>query len=320
MNESPNKRAVTVGIFIFVGIIFLAAGILTIGNIHQTFSKKLQVTTFFPDVNGLQKGNNIWFSGVKIGTVRRVEFYGAKQVKVIMNIDKDAQLYIRRDAKVKISTDGLIGNKILVIYGGSASASYVTGDDTLGVEKAVSTEDMMTTLQENNKNILEITNDFKSISKKLANGNGTIGKLINDENVYNNISSMTNSLKAASDKAQTLMASLSIFSTKLNTKGSLANSIVTDTIVFNSLKSTIAELNKISDTASVFIAGLKKDVNNPKSAIGVLLKDEQAGADLKATLKNLEDGSKKLDQNLEGLQHTFLLKRYFKKKAKEEKK
>lgn len=320
MNESPNKRAVTVGIFIFLGIIFLAAGILMIGNIHQTFSKKLRVTTFFPDVNGLQKGNNIWFSGVKIGTVKRVDFYGASQVKVTMNIDQDAQAYIRKDAKVKISTDGLIGNKILVIYGGSANSAAVSGDDTLGVEKTISTDDMMTTLQENNKNVLEITNDFKVISKKLANGNGTLGKLINDDQVYNNIAGMTNSLKAASDRAQTLMSSLSAFSSKLNTKGSLANDLVTDTVVFNSLKQTILELNKVSDTASVFISSLKQSANNPKSAIGVLLKDEQAGADLKATLKNLENGSKKLDEDLEGLKHTFLLRKYFRKKEKEEKK
>ncbi|MEO8762602.1 MAG: MlaD family protein, partial [Bacteroidia bacterium] len=90
MKESPNKRAIIVGIFVLLGLVFFAAGILTIGNLHQTFSTKMQVTTFFDDVNGLQKGNNIWFSGVKIGTVKKVEFYGKSQVKVIMNIDADA--------------------------------------------------------------------------------------------------------------------------------------------------------------------------------------------------------------------------------------
>src|ERR1700712_1699919 len=105
MNESPNKRAIIVGVFVLVGIIFLIAGILTIGNLHQTFSTKLHVTTLFDDVNGLQKGNNIWFSGVKIGTVKKVEFYGKSQVRVIMSIDEKAQQYIRKDAKVKVSSD-----------------------------------------------------------------------------------------------------------------------------------------------------------------------------------------------------------------------
>src|ERR1700761_811963 len=154
MKESPNKRAIIVGVFVLLGIIFLVSGILTIGNLHQTFSTKLQVTTVFDDVNGLQKGNNIWFSGVKIGTVKKIEFFGKSQVKVIMNIDASAKKYIRKDAKVKISSDGFIGNKILVIYGGSFKADEVAQNDTLGVEKTFSTEDIMNTLQENNKNLL----------------------------------------------------------------------------------------------------------------------------------------------------------------------
>src|ERR1700741_339796 len=230
MNESPNKRAIIVGIFVLLGLLFLLAGILMIGNIHQTFSTKIKVTTIFTDVNGLQKGSNIWFSGVKIGTVKRVEFFGRSQVKVVMNINRDAQQYIRKDAKVKVSTDGFIGNKILVIYGGSATASAISEDDTLGVEKQFSTDDMMNVLQENNKNVLAITTDFKSISKDLASGKGSLGRLLKDEAVYNDIQEASNSLKRASEKAQVLMSSLSQFTNGLNKKGTLANQLVTDTV------------------------------------------------------------------------------------------
>ncbi len=315
---SPNKRAVIVGAFVILGLTFLIAGILVIGNIHQTFSKKMRVTTLFDDVNGLQKGSNIWFSGVKIGTVKKVDFYGASQVKVIMNIDQNAQQYIRKDAKVKISSDGLIGNKIIVIYGGTSKAGPVTEDDTLSVEKTFSTEDMMNTLQENNVNLVSITSDFKTISKKLAAGEGTIGRLLKDESVYKNIEATTMSLKNASDRAQQLMSSLTVFTTKLNKKGTFANDLVTDTVMFNSLKSTVKELNQIADTASGFISGLKQASNNPKTTIGLLLHDEETGANMKATIKNLETGSQKLDKDLEALQHNFLLRRFFKKEAKKE--
>lgn len=320
MSTSPNKRAVTVGIFVVLGLIFLVAGILVIGNIHQTFSKKLRVTTLFDDVNGLQKGSNIWFSGVKIGTVKQVDFYGASQVKVVMNIDREAQQYIRRDAKVKISTDGLIGNKILVIYGGTERVSFVTEDDTLSVEKALSTEDMMSTLQENNLNLVSITSDFKIISKKLAAGEGTIGKLLNDDTVFKNIEATTASLNAASNKAQQLIASLNTFTSKLNQEGTLANDLVTDTVMVASLRSTVKELNEVAGNASAFISDLKQSANDPKSMVGTLLKDEQSAAHLKETMKNLDSGSKKLDEDLEALQHNFLLRKYFRKKAKEEKK
>ncbi len=320
MNESSNKRVVIVGLFVLLGLVFLLAAILTIGNMHKTFATKIQLTAIFDDVNGLQQGNNIWFSGVKIGTVKKVQFYGNAQVRVVMNVDEKAQAYIRRDAKVKVSTDGFIGNKILVIYGGSAKAQPIEDDDVLGVEKTFSSEDMINTLQENNKNILAITNDFKTISKKMANGQGSLGRLINDESIYTNIAATTASLKQASDKAEQLMASLSAFSAGLNKKGTLAHELTSDTTVFRAINASVTQLHHIADTAAVFIAGLKQAARDPQSPVGVLLHDRESGAHLKATIKNLESGSKKLDEDLEGLQHSFPMKRYFRKKAKQESK
>lgn len=316
MSQSPNKRAVTVGVFVLVGIIFLIAGILTIGNLHSTFSNKLHVTTLFDDVNGLQKGNNIWFSGVKIGTIKKVEFYGNSQVRVILNIEEKAQQYIRKDAKVKISTDGFIGNKILVIYGGTSGSREVQEGDTLGVETTFSTEDIMNTLQENNKNLVSITGNLKTISTDLTEGKGSIGKLIKDETLYNNLAATGTSLKNASDKANQVMGSLSAFTSGLNKKGTLANQLVTDTLVYSSLKKSVKQLNVITDTATALVSNLNAATRNPKTPAGVLLHDEEAGAHLKSTLKNLDSGSQKLDEDLEAAQHSFLLRKYFKKKDK----
>jgi phospholipid/cholesterol/gamma-HCH transport system substrate-binding protein len=315
MTESPNKRAIIVGIFVLVGILLLLSGILIIGNLHETFSRKLQVTALFDDVNGLQKGNNIWFSGVKIGTVKKIEFDG-KKVKVIMNIDNSSEQYIRKDAKVKLSSDGFIGNKILVISGGTSAAGEVIQDDALAVEKTFSTEDMMNTLQENNKNVLVITNNFKAISKNLLDGEGTVGKLLKDETLYSNISAASASLKDASNRADQLMGSLTVFSSGLNKKGTLANQLVTDTVVFSTVKKAAFKLNQMADTAAQFVSNLNAATRNPKTPVGVLLSDEETGVHLKSTMKYLDSSSQRLNQDLEGLQHTFILKHYFKKEAK----
>ncbi|MBC7862497.1 MAG: MCE family protein [Bacteroidia bacterium] len=313
MSEPVNKRAIGVGLFIVIGILLLVGGILIIGNLHSTFQKKLVVSTVFGDVNGLTSGNNIWFSGVKIGTVKRTEFFGKSQVKVLMNINIESKQYIRKDAKVKISSDGLIGNKILVIYGGTAEAPEIEEGDTLSNEKMLTTEDIMNTFQKSNLNILAVTN-------KLANGEGSIGKLLNNDSIYNNIASTTRSLQAASANAKKLIASLSHFSENLNKKGALVNDLVTDTVMFNSMKTSVLQLRSIADTASVFVNNLKDASANPKSPVGVLLHDEKAGADLKSTIINLESSSKKLDKDLEALQHNFLLRRFFKKEEKKNKK
>ena len=316
MNESSNKRAVIVGVFVFIGLVFLFSGILIIGNVRETFKRKMNVISLFEDVGGLQKGNNIWLSGVKIGTVDNLNFYGKSQVEVSMNIDTKAQQFIPKDSKVKISNDGLIGNKILVIYGGTEKSLVVQEGDTLEVEKTFTSEDMINTFQENNKNLLAITADFKAISKKLAAGEGTIGKLLNDTSLYANINSATKSLQKATVKAQELAGSLATFSSGLNKKGTLANELTTDTIVFKSVRASVLQLQQMADTASVFIANLKQAGNNPKTAVGVLLHDEEAGALLKESFKNLESSSQKLDEDLEAAQHNILLRGFFKKKAK----
>ncbi len=309
MSESIRKRSVVVGLFILLGTLFLVGGILTIGNLHSTFQKKMTVSTIFTDVNGLMPGNNIWFSGVKIGTVKKMDFYGESEVRVVMNIDINSQQYIRKDAKVKISTDGLIGNKILVIYGGSSGVDQVEEGDTLVNEKMLSTEDIMATFQQNNLNILAIT-------KKLADGQGTIGKLVNSDSIYNSIAATSRSLELASANAQVLIASLSKFTSNLNTSGNLANELVTDTTVFKSIKLSVASLERISDSANVMVNSLKDASKNPNTPAGVLMHDEESGAKLKASISNLETLSKTLNTDIEALQTNIIFRRALKKNAK----
>lgn len=320
MKESPNKRAVIVGVFVFLGFSFLIAGTLMVGNLHETFTNKMEIVTHFDDVGGLQKGNNVWFSGVKIGTVSSLDFHGKSQVEVRLKFDKKAQKYIRKDAKVKLSSDGLIGNKILVIYGGTDQFPEVQEGDTLGVEKTFTSEDMINTLQENNVNIKAITDDFKTISKTLAAGEGTIGKLLADSSVYANINAATASLQSASKKADQLVGSLATFTSNLNKKGTLANELTTDTVIFNSVKASVLQLQQIADTATAIVTNLKMASSNPKSTIGVLLHDEESGTRLKETIKNLESSSVKLDEDLKAAQQSFLLRGYFKDKEKAAKK
>ncbi len=86
--RGENKRSVIVGIFVFLGIAILVAGVLTLGGQQKKFVKSIQLKSVFDDIGGLQTGNNVWFSGVKIGTVRKINFYGDSQVEIEMNVEK----------------------------------------------------------------------------------------------------------------------------------------------------------------------------------------------------------------------------------------
>src|SRR5690554_1988811 len=316
MRNTSNRRAVWVGIFILLGILFLAGGILMIGNIHGTFKKKVTVVAYFDDVSGLKVGNNVWFSGVKIGTVGAIRFYEESQVEVMIRLDVKSQEYIRKNAKVKIGSDGLIGNRILIIYDGTSRVAQVESGDTLTVEKTFSQDDMINTLQENNVNLLSITNAVKTLSTNILAGKGTLGKLVSDDQVYDNLESATASLRNTSEDASRLINSLNKFTQGLNTEGSLAHDLVNDTVVFNALKASALQVRQLADSANALMANLQAAEKNPITPMGILLHDEEAGANLKETIKNLNTSSEKLDATLEAAQHSFFLRGFFKKKEK----
>lgn len=322
MRESKGLKTILTGIFVFAGIAILVVGVFIIGGKDKTFKNSVSLNAVFADVNGLAKGSNVWYSGVKIGTVKKVSFV-QDGVKVTFSIEEDVQQKIRKDTRVKLGSDGLIGNKIVVLYGGTAESPEVQSGNTLLVENGIGTEEMMATLQSNNANLLQITNDLKAVSKGLAEGKGTIGKLLNDPTLNNSLQAAVTTLGRAGTNAQVLTANLSEFTGKLNNKGYFLNDIATDTTIVASLKRTAAQLNEVSRSANaVFdnLATTTAKLNSNRSPVGVLLTDETAAANIKSTLANLQSGTKKLDANMEALQHNFLLRGFFKKRTKAEEK
>jgi phospholipid/cholesterol/gamma-HCH transport system substrate-binding protein len=323
MKSVKNNRAVVVGLFIIIGLAILVFGVFSLGGQKKTFVKGFTINTVFDDVNGLQTGNNVWLSGVKVGTVKKLSFLPNSKILVSMVIQKSLEPMIRKDARTKISSDGLIGNKIVVIFGGTSAMPEVANGDYLTAQKAISTEDMLATLQANNKNLLAITTSFKNVSEKIDSGNGVLGSLLNNKAMADKIGASVNSLQAvmanfqdASLKAKSVLANLQEFSGNLNRQGSLANELSTDTTLFAELKATVAQLHAITVSANNILDSTGNALHKKNNAVGVLLNDEQTAASLKQTIKNLESSSEKLDQDLEAAQHNFLLRGYFKKKNK----
>ena len=323
MKAEENKRSIIVGIFIFLGILIFVAGVMTLGGKQKRFVKSIMLEAVFDNVSGLTAGNNIWFSGVKVGTVKKVSFYGNSQVLITMNIEEETQKYIKKDSRAKLSSDGLIGNKIIEIYGGNPKNAMVEDGDRIHVEKALSTEEMMETLQENNKNLLGITSDFKLLSLKIKRGEGAAGALLTDSLLAIRFKDIVTNLQQASKNTNSVSSAVSLFASKLNNKSGLANQLLTDTEVFNNLKESVEQLQKTTSAAQEITSNLKNvstKLESKDNALGVLLNDEQVANTLKNTLGNLETSTQKLDENMEALQHNFLLRGFFKKKAQKEEK
>ncbi|MER3464433.1 MAG: MCE family protein [Chitinophagaceae bacterium] len=319
MRSTKNTRAVIVGIFIILGLIIFAFAVLALSGQKKSFGDTITVKSLFNDVSGLQVGSNVWYNGVKVGLVKGISFLPNAQVQVDMEIEDRVKQYIPKDAKVKVGSDGLIGNKVLVVFGGTPQASVVANGDVLKAEAAVTPDELFATFQTNNKNLVDITGDIKQISRRVLNGEGSVGKLLKDETLVNDLQSVMAVLKRTSANAQQLTNDLSNYTANLRKPGTLTNDIITDTVIFNRLRSTARQVDKMSTETRGLINKLDAStsgLSDTATAAGLLLNDKSTANDIKVIIKNLQLGTQKLNEDLEALQHNFLLRGYFKKKDK----
>ncbi|AWW00413.1 MlaD family protein [Arcticibacterium luteifluviistationis] len=328
-----TKRNAKVGLFMLIGLIIFAGVVMLISNMRKVFVQKIDAVAVFEDVAGLNKGNNVMFSGVKVGTVAGLEFIPGKGVEVDFEIEEKSRKFIFKDADVKISTDGLIGNPILVIAGGDVKSGAIESGHRFKVSKEDSQQDMIKTLQENNKNILAITEDLKGIMGSISRGEGSIGKLLKDDELYDNVNQTVAKLEAMATSAQGVATNLNKFSADLSNPKALPYQLTHNTTIMPALETTTGNLmegtkalKSTMTEANLMMTDVRKDVgqitdnitNNKTSTLGVLLNDKATGDNVKETLDNLSSGTEKLDENLEALKSNIFFRRYYKKKAKAE--
>jgi phospholipid/cholesterol/gamma-HCH transport system substrate-binding protein len=321
MSEINASKRIAVGIFITIGLAILVVAVFTIGGQHKAFVKSIRLHIIFDNVQGLQPGNNIWLSGMKVGTVKSINFYGNSQVAVVLNVEHQAQPHIRKDSKARITTDGLVGNKIVVIDGGSDNSPAVADNDSLQSEHLAGTQELMTTLQASNSNLLEITGNLKTISRHLTESQGTLGKLINDPAIADHLQASIDNLRNATAGSEAMIDNFKAFSQRLQQPGGLASQLATDTTVFNSLKGAVDKMNKAAGQVDEFSNSLRTAgaaLNDKNSPVGTLLHDQEAADNLQRTLKNLRVSSQELSDDLEAVQHSWLLKGFFRKKDKQQ--
>lgn len=321
MATSERKRSIIVGLFTFVGLIILVAGILVLGTQQNKFSKNLVVTTYFKDVKGLKVGNNVWFSGVKVGIIKEISFEDVEHVRVVLNIEEKSSKFIRKDVIATLDSDGLIGNAIISLIGGTETLPQIEDGDEVQSGVSGGMDAMLSTLQVNNENLVEITKNFAELSKNLVDGKGAVGAMLTDEQIATDLRTAVSSLNGTMEKANQAVDNLALLSTKLNNEQGLIHELTTDTAVFASLRESAAQLQGVTQTATALMSNLDQTtarLNDKDNAIGVLTNDPEAADEIRQILRNLNMGTEKLDENMEALQSNFLLRGFFKNKAKQE--
>lgn len=328
MNAGKNKYLFTVGIFTLLALAILTVAIWMLGGQHKSFEKKFPVKGIFEDVNGLKVGDNVWFSGVKIGIISSIALTDEGNVLITMSIEKKSRKYIHQDSKIKIGSDGLIGNKIVVIYGATKTSPLIADNDYLSGKDTPGTSAMLSVLDSSSRNLLQITNNLKEISNQILTGKGTLNTLLNDSTLSTQLKYTVSGARAAmADFSHTaagseeVMNNLVEFSNRLNKEGTLVNNLLSDTVSYNKVSGGISRLEAAIDTLSRFSDNLKKASDalnkNNNNVVNSLLYDATTANQLKSTISNLDSASDKLKVDLEAVRHNFLLRGYFKKKKQD---
>jgi phospholipid/cholesterol/gamma-HCH transport system substrate-binding protein len=198
MDTTTQKFKIRLGIFVAGGLTLFVLAIFVIGKQKNLFNPVFKLTSTFYNVSGLQVGNNIRFSGINVGTVDNISIINDSTVKVDMLIKKDIKKFIKSDCGVSIGSEGLIGDRLLVITQGSSDAPLANEGQQLESAEPVETDAIMSSLQITAGNAEVISQQLAEIMLKINSGNGTLGRLIQDSTIAENFNQTMVNLKRSS--------------------------------------------------------------------------------------------------------------------------
>jgi len=198
METHTDKFKVRLGLFVLGGLTLFVLAIFIIGKQKNLFNPVFTLRSTFSNVSGLRVGNNIRFSGINVGTVDNIIIINDSTVRVDMSIKIEVKKFIKTDSEVAIGSEGLIGDRLLIITQGSADASVVTEGKQLISKEPVETDAIMASLQVTAGNAEIITEQLAEIMTKINSGEGTLGKLIQDTTIAGNLNQTIVNLKKSS--------------------------------------------------------------------------------------------------------------------------
>lgn len=198
MNTHSTKFKVRLGLFVAAGIVLFSIAIFLIGRQKNLFNPVFSLSTTFYNVSGLQVGNNIRFSGINVGTVDNIKIINDSTVIVNMLVQKDVQKFIKTDGIVLIGSEGIIGDRVLIITQGSSSTKSVKNGQFLSSVEPVETDAIMASLDITAQNAEIISGQIIEILYDINQGKGTLGMLIQDSAMAESLNKTMGNLQKSS--------------------------------------------------------------------------------------------------------------------------
>jgi phospholipid/cholesterol/gamma-HCH transport system substrate-binding protein len=316
--EKTTSQKIRLGLFVIIGLIIFILAVYFIGDKQQMFGKTYHLKAIFNNVNGLQIGNNVRYSGINVGTVQGIEMVNDTIIRVDMLIEKTIFSYIKKDAVAIIGSDGLVGNMIINILPGKGKFPPVTPGDEIKSVNRVRTDDMLNTLGVTNKNAALLTADLLKITKEITEGKGTVGLLIKDSILAKDLKETVLYLKITGKGTSESVTRLNRIISSLDNKDNVIG-VLKDTAVANNMKTIVQNLDESSYKIDGVINNLNSTITNikdGKGTINYLSNDPELVRKIDSTMTNINEASFRLNENMEALKHNFLFRGYFRKQEK----
>lgn len=193
-----------VGTLILVAFIVLGIAAVRLGQAANLFKERYELIALLPNANGLREGGSVTVAGQLSGIVEKIEFLPAdgdttQNLRVTMKIDETVREQIRTDSRAKLRTMGLLGDKTLDITPGTVPNAILAAGDTIEVSPALDYEQVLAQAAGAVDDMVQLTHDLRSITGGLVRGEGTMGQLLSNRTLYDELAgtlSQTNSLLA----------------------------------------------------------------------------------------------------------------------------
>ena len=200
----PAAQKTKTGIFVVISILLLLGLIFFIGKQKNLFSSTFIVYADFNNIGGTKEGNFVRFAGINIGTVETINIINDTTVRLALSIEKKIQPYIKTDAMATIGSDGLMGDKLILIAPGSDSTLAVKNGGKLLSTNPLNVDKLMTNLAKISQNATVLTEGLAGIVTKINEGKGTIGRLLTNDNLAKRMeSTITTANETASSITKT---------------------------------------------------------------------------------------------------------------------
>jgi phospholipid/cholesterol/gamma-HCH transport system substrate-binding protein len=206
------SRLARLGAFIIFTLAVLASGVFVIGSKEYLFRRTYQLKAQFDNVAGLAEGADVQVGGVHSGTITQILLptRPGDKVSVVMELARSTREIIKGDSVASIQTEGLLGNQFVAISFGSAGQAEVKDGDILQSEPPLQMADLLKKTsgildgsQQAIQNITLASAHLNAVSAKIDAGQGTVGALVNDKQLYSNLEQTTTTLHTTMLQAQT---------------------------------------------------------------------------------------------------------------------